>query len=86
MKQIVVSVNSFGTRAVDVDDKFICFYTVKENGEPHIITPDESDSYEFFESMQDPKDFKTEKEFYVSHITNLYELVKDCMYFHKECI
>lgn len=86
MKQVIVSVDSLGTRAVDVDDKFICFYTVKDNGEPSIIIPDESDRYVFFESMQDPKDFKTEKIFYVSHLTNMYDLVKDCMYFYKECI
>ena len=40
MKQVIVSVDSLGTRAVDVDDKFICFYTVKDNGEPSIIIPD----------------------------------------------
>jgi hypothetical protein len=86
MKQVIVSVNSFGTRAVDVDDKFICFYTVKDNSEPSIIIPDESDRYVFFESMQDPEDFKTEKIFYVNYITNVYDLVKDCMHFYKECI
>lgn len=81
MKQVIVSVDSLGTRAVDVDDKFICFYTVKDNGEPSIIIPDESDRYVFFESMQDPEDFKTEKIFYVNYIANIYDLVKDCMYF-----
>ena len=86
MKQVIVSVNSNGTRAVDVDRKFICFFTIKNNGEPFIIIPDESERYVFFESMQDPEDYKTEKVFYLSHITNIYDLVKDCMYFYKECI
>ena len=86
MKEITVSVNPFGVRAVDADDKFICFYTVKD-GEPTIITPNDSDEYElFFESMVDQSDFKVEKVFYVSHFTSIYNLVKDCMYFHKECI
>ena len=87
MKRIEVSVNSHGTRAVDVDDKFVCFYTVRDNDEPFIVIPDESsERYVFFESMQDPEDYKTEKVFYLSHITNIYDLVKDCMYFYKECI
>lgn len=80
MKQVVVSVNSNGTRAVDVDRKFICFFTIKDNDEPFIIIPDESsERYVFFESMQDPEDYKTEKKFYLNHITNIYDLVKDCI-------
>ena len=80
MKRIEVSIDSHGTRAVNVDNKFVCFYTVRDNGEPFIIIPNESsERYVFFESMQDPEDYKTEKKFYLSHITNIYDLVKDCI-------
>ena len=80
MKRIEVSIDSHGTRAVNVDRKFICFFTVKDNDEPFIIIPNESsERYVFFESMQDPEDYKTEKVFYLSHITNIYDLVKDCI-------